>query len=69
MDKLYDPFKNKDYKKTGLGLGTFIVYNLVVQRMGGYIEAKSPENSGLKYTITLPLKQNEINTNKAAFED
>ena len=69
VDKLYDPFKNKEYKKTGLGLGTFIVYNLIVQRMGGYIEAVSPESGGLKYTMNLPLNAAEKDSNRAAFED
>ena len=55
LEKLYDPFSQQKNKK-GLGLGTFIIYNLIVQNMNGFIEATSPDGGGLMYKITLPIK-------------
>ena len=46
----------EEKNKKGLGLGTFIIYNLIVQNMNGFIEATSPDGGGLMYKITLPIK-------------
>ena len=54
LSKLYDPFTKIEKKE--LGLGNFIIYNLIVQKMSGYIDASSPTDGGLKYKITLPIE-------------
>ncbi|BCE00580.1 sensor histidine kinase [Marinicellulosiphila megalodicopiae] len=54
LENLYDPFSQTQSKK-GLGLGTFIIYNLIVQRMNGFIEATNQEGGGLHYKITIPI--------------
>ncbi|MCJ8313667.1 MAG: sensor histidine kinase [Saccharospirillaceae bacterium] len=53
LSKLFDPFSQKVKKE--LGLGNFIIYNIVVQKMKGYIDASSPKEGGLKYKISLPI--------------
>ena len=54
LSKFYDPFSKTDKMKSGLD--HFIIYNLIVQKMNGYIDASSPEEGGLKYKLTLPIK-------------
>jgi len=58
---LFDPFYTTN-RQTGSGLGTSIVYNIVVQNLKGTIEAFSNENGGLSYTICLPNLAGETKT-------
>lgn len=56
LDKLFDPFVTSKRGQGGTGLGTHIVYNLVVQKLKGKIECKSEEGKGAMFRIMLPVK-------------
>lgn len=56
LNKLYNPFDSSN-KNKGAGLGTFIIYNLVVEQMQGTIHAEQPDNDGLRYHISIPCTQ------------
>ena len=50
-------------KSSGTGLGLYIVKN-AVEKLGGKIELISKENKGSKFTITLPLNLDLVQTDE-----
>lgn len=57
--KAFEPFFTTD-KQKGTGLGLYIVYNLVTQKLKGAIELHAPEASGgegLEIRLRLPLRE------------
>lgn len=60
LSKIYDPFfTTKRNTKGGTGLGMHIVYNLIVQSMGGKIECLSKPGEGTKFIIQTPFEPPE----------
>ncbi len=57
LDKLFDPFVTSKRGQGGTGLGTHIVYNLVVQKLKGKIECESKEGKGTLFRLLLPLQR------------
>ncbi|WP_198266549.1 HAMP domain-containing sensor histidine kinase [sulfur-oxidizing endosymbiont of Gigantopelta aegis] len=57
LDKLFDPFVTTKRGQGGTGLGTHIVYNLVVQKLNGSIECQSEIGKGAQFKLFLPLKK------------
>ncbi|AWB66053.1 hypothetical protein C2869_06195 [Saccharobesus litoralis] len=55
LPKIFDPFFTTKRGDGGSGLGMHIIYNLVVQKLGGTIEAESDLGKGVKFTLLLPL--------------
>ncbi len=63
LPKIFEPYFTTKHQSQGTGLGLHMTYNLIVDGMGGTIEAKntSYEYKGKKYTgaeftISLPIK-------------
>ncbi len=56
LARIFDPFFTTKRNQGGTGLGLNIVYNLVVQKLGGEIHARSTPGQGLTLTIRLPRK-------------
>jgi len=54
LARIFDPFFTTKRNQGGTGLGLNIVYNLVVQKLGGEIEAASNPGKGLRLCIRLP---------------
>jgi len=54
LTRLFDPFFTTDLQH-GTGLGMYLVYNLVTQRMGGYIQCESRVGEGVHFRIEVPL--------------
>ncbi len=54
LARIFDPFFTTKRNQGGTGLGLNIVYNLVVQKLGGEIVARSELNRGLRMTLHLP---------------
>jgi signal transduction histidine kinase len=52
---LFEPGRRGDARAGGLGLGLFIVRQVVLAH-GGRIEARSGEADGTVFTVTLPRK-------------
>ncbi len=53
--RIFDPFVTSKLGQGGSGLGTHIIYNLVVQLMQGSIECESEPGDGATFTIIIPI--------------
>ncbi len=63
IDKIFDPYFTTKHKSQGTGLGLHMTYNLIVDGMGGTIEAtnqtytyKNKEYTFAVFNIEIPLK-------------
>lgn len=54
VQKIFEPFYTTRRGQGGSGLGMHIVYNLVVQTLGGQIECHSIEGEGVVFQLDLP---------------
>ncbi len=56
LARVFDPFFTTDMQH-GMGLGMYLVYNLVTQRLGGQIQCESQPatGSGVRFQIEIPL--------------
>ncbi|KPA17169.1 membrane protein containing ATP-binding region, ATPase-like domain protein [Candidatus Magnetomorum sp. HK-1] len=55
ISKIFDPFFTTKRGKGGTGLGLHIVYNLVVQNLGGTISCSSIPDEGCQFLIQIPI--------------
>lgn len=53
MQHLFEPFQRGDRQRDGLGLGLYIV-DQIVRAHGGNVAAESSQTSGTTFTVTLP---------------
>ncbi|WP_434620264.1 ATP-binding protein [Azospirillum sp. B2RO_4] len=56
LSRVFDPFFTTRRGSGSTGLGLHIVYNLVVNRLGGRIAVDSPPGSGVRFTIRFPRR-------------
>ena len=56
LPRIFDPFVTSKRGQGGSGLGTHIVYNLIVQLMHGRITCESKPDQGARFQIRLPLE-------------
>ena len=63
INKIFEPYFTTKHKSKGTGLGLHMTYNLIVDGMGGTVEASnvsyeynSAEYIGAEFTISLPMK-------------
>ena len=54
LNKIFDPFFTTARNRGGIGLGMYIVYNLVTQKLKGTIHCESQVGAGTKFILTLP---------------
>lgn len=54
--RIFEPFYTTKRTQGGTGLGLYIVYNLVTQRLHGCIECDSTPNEGTSFLIQLPFE-------------
>jgi signal transduction histidine kinase len=57
LEKIFDPFFTTKPEDKGTGLGLSVCYS-IVEKHGGFLEAKSDGQNGATFFIDLPLKQN-----------
>ena len=57
LPRIFDPFVTSKRGQGGSGLGTHIIYNLVVQLMKGRISCDSEVGLGAHFQIRLPLEE------------
>lgn len=55
LERLFDPFFTTKRNQGGTGLGLYIVYNLISQKLGGSVVACSAPGCGVAYRVRLPL--------------
>jgi signal transduction histidine kinase len=53
LARVFDPFFTTDMQH-GMGLGMYLVYNLITQRLGGHIQCESPPGGGVRFHIEIP---------------
>jgi signal transduction histidine kinase len=53
LARVFDPFFTTDMQH-GMGLGMYLVYNLITQRLGGRIQCESPPGGGVRFHIEIP---------------
>jgi signal transduction histidine kinase len=54
--RVFEPFYTTKRGQGGSGLGLHIVYNLVTQRLNGYIECESMSGIGTAFILQIPLE-------------
>lgn len=54
LDKIFNPFFTTAVGQGGQGLGLYIVYNLVHERLNGTIQCSSSPGNGTSFTIMFP---------------
>ena len=54
LDKIFNPFFTTKTGKGEKGLGLYIVYNLVMERLKGTIQCNSSLDDGATFIITFP---------------
>lgn len=59
VENIFEPFFTTKRGDGGSGLGMHLVYNLVVQQMGGEISCSSTEGEGMAFTLRLPRQLQE----------
>lgn len=57
--RIFEPFFTTKRGQGGSGLGMHIVYNLVVQLLGGSVRCESATGQGVRFVIELPLASAE----------
>ncbi len=55
LNRIFDPFYTTKRGEGGTGLGLYMTYNIVCQRLDGKIEAYSALGEGTRFEIILPL--------------
>lgn len=55
LDHIFDPFFTTNRANGGSGLGLYIVYNLVTQKLGGVIQCSSVVGKGTTFKINIPM--------------
>lgn len=55
LDRIFEPFFTTNRANGGSGLGLYIVYNLVGQKLGGSINCHSSPEGGTTFVIDVPL--------------
>ena len=58
LPRIFDPFVTSKRGQGGSGLGTHIIYNLVVQLLRGRINCVSEPDNGAQFHIRLPIQHN-----------
>lgn len=56
VERIFDPFVTTKRGQGGSGLGTHIIYNLVVQKLGGSISCHSELDKGAQFIISFPIE-------------
>lgn len=59
LHRLFEPFFTTERTNGGTGLGLHIIYNIVNLKYSGKISVKNREDSGLRFTLSLPLKKSQ----------
>lgn len=54
LKNVFEPFYTTKRGKGGTGLGMFIIYNLITQKLGGEVFCSSCPGEGVNFHITLP---------------
>lgn len=55
LSKVFDPFFTTKRHQGGSGLGMFIVYNIVTQKLHGLVELNSQVGKGVHFDIRIPV--------------
>ena len=59
VEKVFTPFFSTRKEEGGSGIGMYIVYTLITERLDGYIECTSEIGGGVKFIIRIPLKEGD----------
>jgi signal transduction histidine kinase len=66
LPKIFHPFFTRSATKSGSGLGMFIVYNLVVQKLHGSIRCESEPGRGVTFYLDMPKNAPEVSNSPDA---
>lgn len=54
--KIFEPFFTTKRSEGGSGLGLYLVYNIVTQKLKGTIDVESAEGKGTTFTVRMPRR-------------
>ena len=57
--RVFEPFFTTKDEKTGTGLGLSVSYFIITEQLGGLLNVESQPDKGCRFTIRLPLKQDD----------
>ncbi len=63
--KIFDPFFTTKRGEGGTGLGMYITYNIITQKLGGSIEIDSEIGKGTRFIVTLPHQLPETDSSNS----
>jgi signal transduction histidine kinase len=66
IDRIWDPFFTTKEVGKGVGLGLALSYN-IVKRHGGEISVKSTVGKGSQFTVRLPVRCEQEDSNGSGF--
>ena len=61
LEKVFDPFFTAPRQRGGMGLGLYIVYNLVTQKLQGRIVCESQVGEGTIFRLEFPVNTKQTN--------
>ena len=61
LSKIFDPFYTTKRGQGGTGLGMYMTYNIITQRLLGKVNVISEPGKGAEFIFLLPLVNEEIN--------
>ncbi len=67
VSKIFDPFYTTKRGEGGTGLGLYMTYNIVTQRLEGDIKVQSAVGEGTRFVLNLPLDISDSNEHHKNF--
>ena len=55
QDRIFEPFFTTRRGRGGTGLGLYVIYNVITQKMGGSIRCNSEPRKGTEFVVNFPV--------------
>ena len=55
QDRIFEPFFTTRRGRGGTGLGLYVIYNVITQKLGGSIRCNSEPGKGTEFVVNFPV--------------